>query len=87
MVADSGVNVASLRADGGMTANTLLMQFQADLLDVQAREEPSCLCLYPCMYLVLSLYIEIYIYTSDTVYIYILYILWMREKSTIHINK
>ncbi|CAM9310998.1 unnamed protein product [Ascophyllum nodosum] len=35
MVADSGVNVASLRADGGMTANTLLMQFQADLLDVQ----------------------------------------------------
>jgi glycerol kinase len=34
MVADSGVDVAEMRVDGGMTANSLLMQFQADLLDV-----------------------------------------------------
>jgi glycerol kinase len=34
MVADSGVEVAEMRVDGGMTANSLLMQFQADLLDV-----------------------------------------------------
>ena len=34
MVSDSGVDVTELRVDGGMTANSLLMQFQADLLDV-----------------------------------------------------
>jgi glycerol kinase len=34
MVADSGVGVAEIRVDGGMTANSLLMQFQADLLDI-----------------------------------------------------
>ena len=34
MVADSGVELAELRVDGGMTANSLLMQFQADLLGV-----------------------------------------------------
>jgi glycerol kinase len=34
MVVDSGVDVAEMRVDGGMTANSLLMQFQADLLDV-----------------------------------------------------
>ena len=34
MVADSGVELAELRVDGGMTANELLMQFQADLLGV-----------------------------------------------------
>ena len=33
MEADSGVKLAELRVDGGMTANKLLMQFQADLLD------------------------------------------------------
>ena len=33
MVADSGVRLATLKADGGMTANSLLMQFQADVLD------------------------------------------------------
>eukprot|EP00752_Nemacystus_decipiens_P007537 g6736.t1 len=32
---DSGVEAVSLKVDGGMTANTLLMQFQADLLGVQ----------------------------------------------------
>lgn len=32
---DSGVEAVSLKVDGGMTANSLLMQFQADLLGVQ----------------------------------------------------
>jgi glycerol kinase len=32
MVSDSGVTVTEMRVDGGMTANKLLMQFQADLL-------------------------------------------------------
>jgi glycerol kinase len=31
---DSGVALKSLRVDGGMAANNLLMQFQADILDV-----------------------------------------------------
>ncbi|MGA7228690.1 MAG: glycerol kinase GlpK [Acidimicrobiia bacterium] len=34
MTADSGVELTELRVDGGMTANSLLMQFQADLLGV-----------------------------------------------------
>ena len=34
MIADSGVGLATLRVDGGMTANNLLMQFLADVLDV-----------------------------------------------------
>jgi glycerol kinase len=34
MNADSGVDLQSLRVDGGMVANELLMQFQADTLDV-----------------------------------------------------
>ncbi len=33
MVADSGVELTTLKVDGGMTANDLLMQFQADVLD------------------------------------------------------
>jgi len=33
MAADSGVALSALKADGGMTANGLLMQFQADVLD------------------------------------------------------
>lgn len=33
MVADSGVRVGALQVDGGMAANDLLMQFQADILD------------------------------------------------------
>ncbi|MBN4926044.1 glycerol kinase GlpK [Hoyosella rhizosphaerae] len=32
--ADSGVTLSSLKVDGGMVANELLMQFQADILDV-----------------------------------------------------
>ena len=34
MEADSGVKLAELKVDGGMTANDTLMQFQADVLDV-----------------------------------------------------
>jgi glycerol kinase len=33
MAADSGRALAVLKVDGGMTANALLMQFQADVLD------------------------------------------------------
>lgn len=35
MVSDSGVELSRLKVDGGMTANSLLMQFQADILDVE----------------------------------------------------
>ncbi|GAE91946.1 glycerol kinase [Gracilibacillus boraciitolerans JCM 21714] len=34
MVEDSGIEVKSLRVDGGAVANNFLMQFQSDLLDV-----------------------------------------------------
>ncbi len=34
MAADAGAPLEVLKADGGMTANNLLMQFQADVLDV-----------------------------------------------------
>jgi len=34
MAADSGVTLAAMKVDGGMTANALLMQFQADLLGI-----------------------------------------------------
>jgi glycerol kinase len=34
MKKDSGVNLKSLKVDGGMVHNNLLMQFQADILDV-----------------------------------------------------
>ncbi len=34
MVADSGVNLSGLKVDGGAAANNLLMQYQADILDV-----------------------------------------------------
>nr|WP_313887949.1 glycerol kinase GlpK [Lentzea alba] len=34
MNADSGVDLTTLRVDGGMTANNLLMQFLSDVLDV-----------------------------------------------------
>lgn len=33
MQADSGITLAALKADGGMVANELLMQFQSDMLD------------------------------------------------------
>jgi glycerol kinase len=35
MQQDSGIELASLRVDGGMVANQLLMQFQADMLGTQ----------------------------------------------------
>jgi glycerol kinase len=35
MMKDSGLNLKHLKVDGGMTANELLMQFQADILDVE----------------------------------------------------
>lgn len=34
MESDSGLKLQALRVDGGATANNLLMQFQADILDV-----------------------------------------------------
>jgi glycerol kinase len=34
MISDAGVPLSTLRVDGGMTANNLLMQFLADVLDV-----------------------------------------------------
>jgi len=34
MIADSGAQLATMKVDGGMTANALLMQFQADVLGV-----------------------------------------------------
>jgi glycerol kinase len=34
MISDAGVSLSMLRVDGGMTANNLLMQFLADVLDV-----------------------------------------------------
>jgi glycerol kinase len=33
MQTDSGIRLSSLKVDGGMVANSLLMQFQADILD------------------------------------------------------
>jgi len=35
MEQDSGIKLASLRVDGGMVHNQLLMQFQSDILDTQ----------------------------------------------------
>lgn len=34
MIADSNINLKSLRVDGGMVKNNFLMQFQSDMLDV-----------------------------------------------------
>jgi glycerol kinase len=47
MAVDAGAPLTSLKVDGGMTANDLLMQFQADVLDVPvvrpAITETTCL--------------------------------------------
>ena len=47
MAADAGAPLTALKVDGGMTANNLLMQFQADVLDVPvvrpAITETTCL--------------------------------------------
>ena len=42
MEADAGIKVPALRVDGGATANNLLMQFQADLLNITV-ERPAVL--------------------------------------------
>ena len=42
MRADSGQPIASLRADGGASADDFLMQFQADLLECRV-ERPTCI--------------------------------------------
>jgi glycerol kinase len=41
MAQDAGAPLRRLRVDGGASMNTLLMQFQSDLLDV-AIDRPSC---------------------------------------------
>lgn len=42
MEADSGLSLKLLKVDGGAVANNLLMQFQADILDVKV-ERPQCI--------------------------------------------
>jgi len=42
MAADSGIDLAELRVDGGMTVNELLMQFQADILGTNV-VRPRCI--------------------------------------------
>jgi glycerol kinase len=42
MELDSGIRLTSLRVDGGMVVNDPLMQFQADMLDVEVAR-PGCL--------------------------------------------
>jgi len=42
MAADSGIDLAELRVDGGMTVNYLLMQFQADILGTKV-VRPRCI--------------------------------------------
>ena len=37
IVADTGIDIAELRADGGASANSFLMQFQADILNRPVR--------------------------------------------------
>ena len=42
MEADAGVKLATLRVDGGASANNFLMQFQADILNTSV-ERPDCI--------------------------------------------
>lgn len=42
MARDAGMEIPALRADGGASANNLLMQFQADILGIPV-ERPSCI--------------------------------------------
>ena len=42
MKADAGIDLRSLKVDGGASANNFLMQFQADMLDKPVNR-PSCL--------------------------------------------
>ena len=41
MQQESGINLATLKVDGGASANNLLMQFQSDLLGVPVRRPPG----------------------------------------------
>ena len=41
MKADAGIEISSLKVDGGASANNFLMQFQADMLDVPVNR-PAC---------------------------------------------
>ncbi len=41
MKADSGIDISSLKVDGGASANNFLMQFQADIIDAPVKR-PSC---------------------------------------------
>lgn len=41
MVKDSGLQGGNIRVDGGMTANSLLMQTQADLLGISTSHIPA----------------------------------------------
>lgn len=41
MARDAGVEIQVLRVDGGASANNLMMQFQADILDIPV-ERPAC---------------------------------------------
>lgn len=58
---DSGVRLAELKVDGGMVVNELLMQFQADILNVIKKIEeitafPPLMCLFwgGLMYFIVS---------------------------------
>lgn len=42
MEADSGINLTSLRVDGGASANNFLMKFQSDVLDLPVKR-PKCI--------------------------------------------
>lgn len=41
MKADSGIDIPVLKVDGGAAKNNMLMQFQADILDIEVRRAPN----------------------------------------------
>ncbi len=41
MKADSGIDLAALKVDGGASANDFLMQFQSDIINAPVKR-PSC---------------------------------------------
>ena len=52
---DSGMTLTSLKVDGGMTSNNLLMQLQADLVGIDVGM-CRCVCVYQYCYLPLLYY-------------------------------